>query len=118
MPWWLHLLFWSVVVLTVVLSLLPVEQLPREVHFWDKAQHALGFAALGFLGLQVGARRPVLTLIGLVALGACIEIAQSLTGWRDGDGLDWLADVVGLGLGWLALLAWRWLLTRASSRPG
>lgn len=107
--WWVHLLFWALVCLTVVMSLLPVEQLPQEVHFWDKAQHALGFAALGFLGLQVGTRRPLRMGVALALLGLAIEWAQSLTGWRQGDWQDWLADVVGLVLGWLCLAVWRWL---------
>jgi VanZ family protein len=114
--WWLRGLFWMLVMFVVALSLLPVEQLPRDLNLWDKAQHALGFGALGLLGLHVGARRPVQSLLGLAVLGACIEVAQSMTGWRYGDWLDWLADVVGLGLGWLALVVWRWLLMRAGRR--
>ena len=58
-PWWVLLLFWALVLLTVVLSLLPVEQLPREIQFWDKAQHALGFAGLAFLGVLAYARWPL-----------------------------------------------------------
>jgi VanZ family protein len=113
--WWVRWLFWALVGITLVLSLLPVEQLPREVHFWDKAQHALGFAGLSFLGLRVGASRPRLTLVALALLGLGIEWAQSLTGWRQGDWQDWLADLVGLAMGWQALrlvqhLAPRWRL--------
>lgn len=111
-PWWVRLLFWALVCVTVVMSLLPVEQLPQAAHFWDKAQHALGFAALAFMGLQVGARRPLGTLVALAVLGMGIEGAQSLTGWRQGDWQDWLADVVGLALGWQALWASRQLLPR------
>ena len=110
--WWVRGLFWALVLLTVVMSLIPVEQLPQEVHFWDKAQHALGFAALAFLGLQVGARRPLVALLALAGLGLCIEGAQSLTGWRQGDWQDWVADLVGLALGWLAL----WAVRQASGR--
>jgi VanZ family protein len=110
--WWVQLLFWALVCVTVVMSLLPVEQLPQAAHFWDKAQHALGFAALAFLGLQVGARRPLGTLLALAVLGLGIEWAQSLTGWRQGDWQDWLADVVGLVLGWHGLALSRWLRLR------
>lgn len=107
--WWVQLLFWALVSVTVVLSLLPGEQLPQELHFWDKAQHALGFAGLAFLGLQVGARRPLRTLAALALFGLGIEWAQSLTGWRQGDWQDWLADLVGLLMGWPCLALWRWL---------
>lgn len=115
-PWWVLLLFWALVLLSVVLSLLPVEQLPREVQFWDKAQHALGFAGLAFLGVLAYARWPLRVLAGLALLGLCIEVAQSLTGWRHGDGWDWLADLVGLLMGWQALLLWRWLAARVRAR--
>ena len=63
------------------MSLLPVEQLPQEVHFWDKAQHALGFSALGFLGLQVGARRPLRMWVALALLGLGIGLFAVLGGW-------------------------------------
>lgn len=89
----------------VVLSLTPVEHLPPQVFdLWDKAQHAFGFAVLAVLGVLAYPRRPVGWVLGLLALGAGIEVAQSLTGWRYGDMADWVADaagvVVGLPLGW------------------
>mgnify|MGYP006157421105 CR=1 FL=1 len=64
------------------------------------AQHALGFAGLTFLGVLAYARWPLRVLAGLALLGLCIEVAQSLTGWRHGDGWDWLADLVGLKAYW------------------
>lgn len=110
---WVRLLFWALVCGTVVMSLLPVAQLPQAVVFWDKAQHALGFAALAFLGLLVGARRPWRTLAALALLGLGIEAAQSLTPWRQGDWLDWLADLLGLALGAVCLGLVRWRVQHA-----
>lgn len=107
--------FWACVLSTVFLSLVPVERLPQAFHWWDKAQHALGFAVLTALGLlaypQVGWR----LLWGLLLLGACIELAQAASGWRRGDWLDLLADAVGI----LAVMA-VWHLRRsmrARARP-
>lgn len=99
--------FWTLLLLTLWLSLIPGDQLPQPLHFWDKAQHALGFAALAILGLQSyrGCSKPL--VIGLMLFGAGIECAQWFTGWRQGDLLDWLADCVGLALGgwvWLAVV--------------
>ncbi len=45
----------------------------------------------------------VSVLVGLLIFGAAIEIAQSVTGWRYGDPLDWVADAVGVLAGFLAL---------------
>ncbi|MEO8120386.1 MAG: VanZ family protein [Rhodoferax sp.] len=101
--------FWTLVLLTLWLSLVPVDQLPSELHFWDKAQHALGFAALAFLGLLAYPGRTLSLLVGLVLFGAGIECAQALSGWRQGDLLDWLADIAGLLIGSLTLYAVRML---------
>jgi VanZ family protein len=96
--------FWGCLLAVVVLSLLPGERLPAVFAWWDKAQHALGFAILTGLGLlaygQVRWRLPA----GLLLLGALIELAQGASGWRTGDWRDLLADAVGIVL---TLLLWR-----------
>jgi VanZ family protein len=103
---WLRVLFWLAVLSVAILSLLPSQRLPGfTATVWDKAQHAGGFALLALLGLRAYAAGsgkgtgPV--LVGLVALGIAIELAQSATGWRHGDARDVLADAVGLALGWM-----------------
>jgi hypothetical protein len=52
------------------------------VPFWDKAQHALGFSGLAPLGLPAYPGRTRQLTFGLMLLGAGIECAQALTGWR------------------------------------
>ena len=94
-PW----LFWSLLIATLWLSLIPSDQVPSAFHFWDKAQHALGFAVLAFFGLLSYSGRIKTLVFGLILLGAGIECAQWLTGWRQGDWADWIADFVGLGIG-------------------
>jgi len=91
--------FWALVPATLWLSLVPVEHIPAAFSFWDKAQHALGFAGLALLGLMAYPGRSVLLVCGLMLFGVGIEIAQWLTGWRQGDWQDWLADCAGLVLG-------------------
>jgi hypothetical protein len=93
--------FWGGLTVTVWLSLVPVDQLPSAFNFWDKAQHALGFAALAFTGLLGYPRHLRVLLPGLMLLGLGIEYAQYLTGWRQGDWADWLADCAGIALGCL-----------------
>jgi len=98
--------FWMLVLATLWLSLIPVDQVPTVFSFWDKAQHALGFAVLGFLGLKTYPGQIGRLLLGLALFGIGIEVAQWLTGWRYGDWQDWIADCVGIMMGWLA---WRLL---------
>nr|WP_315465783.1 VanZ family protein [uncultured Rhodoferax sp.] len=88
------------------MSLLPGEQIPRSIVFWDKSQHALGFAALTVLGLMAYTSAVPRVLVGLLLFGAGIECAQTLTGWRQGDWMDWLADAFGIALGTGAMVMW------------
>ncbi len=97
--WLWKALFWTLLLATLWLSLVPVEQVPAAFSFRDKAQHALGFAGLALLGLMAYPKRILTVLFGLMLFGAAIELAQWLTGWRQGDWQDWLADGVGLILG-------------------
>lgn len=103
--------FWCLVAATTVLSLLPVDELPpMMINWWDKAQHALGFAALTTLGLCAYWPRWRPLIAGLLLYGVAIELAQAATGWRTGDVLDWIADatgVMGTLLPWLAIQSFR-----------
>lgn len=99
--------FWACLLGVVVLSLTPVQQLPPQVlNLWDKAQHAGGFAVLTLLGLWAYPQRAIKLLAAMLALGVGIEVAQSATGWRYGDVLDWVADAVGVAA---AYTVWRLL---------
>lgn len=100
--------FWLFVLVTLWLSLIPVDQVPKAFSFWDKAQHALGFAALAFLGLLAYPGQILSMMFGLVLFGAGIECAQWLTGWRFGDWQDWVADCVGLVMGAVVWRLMRW----------
>lgn len=97
--------FWVLVLATLWLSLMPAERIPSTFHFWDKAQHALGFAALAYFGLTGYARQARRVVLGLVVFGIVIEVLQHLSGWRHGDWLDWVADCAGLLIGYAALRA-------------
>lgn len=85
-----------------VLSLLPGEALPPlAFNVWDKTQHLGAFAALALLGLWAFPQRPLALLLTLLVYGVLIELAQAATGWRYGDWQDWLADALGVVLGFV-----------------
>jgi VanZ family protein len=96
--------FWLGVLTVVGLSLVPGDQLPAAFAWWDKAQHAMGFALLTAMGLLAYTRSRWHVPAGLLMLGAFIELAQGASGWRTGEWRDLLADAVGIVL---ALLLWR-----------
>lgn len=92
------ILFWSCCTGGLVLALLPADMLTAPVfNWWDKAQHAVGFAILGLLGrVAYPNTRPCKLFAGLLGFGVAIEVAQYIAGWRFGDPLDAVADGVGL----------------------
>ena len=106
--------FWLLCTLIAVLSLLPADQLPPQtLDIWDKAQHAIGFMMLSVAGLAAYPHRYRALSVGLLVFGAAIELAQSFTTWRYGDGWDWVADAVGIG----SIMLIAYLFTSRASRP-
>jgi VanZ family protein len=79
----------------------------------DKLLHFAGF--LGFMVWFGGVFQPrfaPLVVLGLSAYGLLIELLQSLTVTRQAEGLDLVADISGVLLGWLLCVAGlsRWCL--------
>ncbi len=113
-PHFIQSAFWAGVLGTTFLSLVPVEFLPQAFNWWDKAQHALGFAVLTVLGLLAYPEARWHLSFGLLLFGGCIELAQAASGWRHGDWLDLLADAVGVVVVLTPWCLWRFASKRAS----
>ncbi len=107
--------FWITLAAILFLTLDPHSP---TLHFLnDKVAHALAFFALAALGHAAwGRRRLLILLVGLAALGAAIELLQSmpLIG-RDAELFDWIADLAGIAI-WLALSALHALLRKIVDR--
>lgn len=102
-----RILFWCATLIVLVLTQTPSSMMPKFIFsIWDKAQHALAFGALALLGTASYPRQRIGVVIGLLAFGGAIEIAQWLTGWRQGDWLDLLADGVGIAIGYAVVRLW------------
>ncbi len=109
--------FWGAIGVVLFFSLLPAEHLPSiAFDIWDKTQHALGFVTLGVLGVWAYKQAPKPVLLGLIVYGAVIELLQSLTGWRNGDWLDWLADTIGVAMAYLLVRLWKRSINRKENR--
>lgn len=104
---------WLGVAGLVMLSLLPLPQIGPELPQGDKWGHLLAYASLSLYFAQWAAstRQRALQALGLLALGALLELLQGLTGYRRGEWLDLLANGAGVLLGASLALgpAGRWL---------
>jgi hypothetical protein len=101
-PRLMRLLFWGALSLLSIAAVLPGSYLPPITNeIWDKAQHALAYAALTLIGFSVFANRKPALVGGLFFHGAAIELVQALLVWRYGDWLDWVADAVGIVTGYV-----------------
>jgi VanZ family protein len=91
---------------------------PPEIDFgWDKLNHTLAFAALGFsacLGCGGDRRACLRWSAALLAFGGLIEIAQLFVPGRSSEWGDWLGDALGIAGG--AVLALAMLRAAASTR--
>jgi VanZ family protein len=111
--WW-RLAFWLATLVVCVTSLSPTDKLPSLLFGgWDKAEHALAYAALAFLGWWAYPAQRLVTLAGLVLYGGVIEIMQFASGWRKGDLVDWLADAIGIAIGFIVA---RWMSKAVGGR--
>ena len=103
-PWRTLLALLIATILWLALSPAP----PKTVDSgWDKANHAMAFAALAFTSVWALWPRPrtwVWLVPALLAFGGAIEIAQTFLPPREGDWADLLADGVGIAVGLLVAL--------------
>jgi lipopolysaccharide/colanic/teichoic acid biosynthesis glycosyltransferase/VanZ family protein len=92
--------FWMCVVAVLVLALIPpVPNMPTTG--WDKSNHLLAFTVLTLLvRWAYPSRKLPMLLLMLLAFGGVIEVLQALTPIRFAEWADWLADCLGVLLGW------------------
>jgi VanZ family protein len=86
---------------TVVVCLVPMPKSPIPIEGGDKLEHALGWFAITIWYAQLAAvpRALLARACGFLALGAAIELAQSLTSWRSADPWDLVANAAGVAVG-------------------
>jgi|TARA_B110000908_G_scaffold172446_1_gene239880 VanZ family protein len=93
------------VVLTVAM-LWPIHQSPPAPNGIDKLVHLIAFAAMAFPLARTGRIGLVPVFVGASAFGGLIELIQPSFG-RSADMQDWIADIVGVGLGIVLALLYR-----------
>lgn len=86
---------------TIVVCLVPMPKSPIPIEGSDKLEHALGWFAITIWYAQLAAvpRALLARACGFLALGAALELAQSLTTWRSADPWDLVANAAGVAAG-------------------
>ena len=93
------------------LSLAPSDALP-SVDLWDKAEHALAYAALTVAWILAFPNRIWFAAAGVFAFGVAVELLQaSMHFGRVGHLYDVAANLIGIALG-LAAMGWMRLMSR------
>jgi VanZ family protein len=91
-----------IVFMILYLSLERGEKLP-SVPGGDKLHHFIAYGTLMGWWAQIFVRQRLLVAIACVGLGVLIEFLQPMVSNRYFELLDIVADVVGVGIGWLCM---------------
>lgn len=96
--------FWLLWTIATALMLLPASELPT-VNIWDKAEHAMTFAALMALVWPAYQHRFAAQILALylVGYGIAIECIQHFIPSRSFSVLDMVADSIGVAVIFLLL---------------
>lgn len=96
--------YWFLICCTLVLLLLPLSSdASNTLTYFDKLVHALIFLVLTAMAIRIWTSHHLLTVLLLIAFGGLTELMQGLTGWRTASWADFVADTVGVLLGWFTL---------------
>ena len=116
--WRLLLLLFAAVI--SYLALMPTSPASIEIDSgWDKLNHIVGFAAMGFVGCMgwpISGRARLFVLLALFAFGGLIELLQLAIPEADSEWGDLVADAVGIAFG--ACPAILLLRSTPRDRPG
>jgi len=103
---WRRAAFGLALTVILVLSLMPVPDGLQVFSWQDKLEHATAFLVLGLMAAAARLGRVRLRVVGLLAYGALIEVAQSMVPYRSAELADWAADAIGVALAVLIARCW------------
>jgi len=86
----------------MVLMVMPVTGSLSRIPIPDKVSHLILFAVLGFLSSWALPKKHVIGITGSLVFAFLTEAVQFYLPYRQMDAVDLLADILGIGTGWLA----------------
>jgi len=99
---------WILVVLAVIVSIMPLSEMPKMGGVSDKLEHAVAYSALAlwFAGIYPKSRYPLIG-VALLVMGIVIEGLQgAMNLGRQADMRDVYANTFGIVCGLLLALIW------------
>jgi VanZ family protein len=99
---------WILVVLAVIVSIMPLSEMPKMGGVSDKLEHAVAYSALAlwFAGIYPKSRYPLIG-VALLVMGIVIEGLQgAMNLGRHADMRDVYANTLGIVCGLLLALIW------------
>ena len=101
-----QILFWLCIAATISISLTPGVVGKPLFQMQDKVAHAAIYAVLFFVCEHAYSNRFPLWALALVlaGFGLSMELAQSMTTYRQAEGWDMLANITGILIVWLLML--------------
>jgi len=99
---------WILVVLAVIVSIMPLSEMPKMGGVSDKLEHAVAYSALAlwFAGIYPKSRYPLIG-VALLVMGIVIEGLQgAMNLGRKADMRDVYANTLGIVCGLLLALIW------------
>ena len=95
---------WALLLIVGVLSLINLSESPADDFFWDKANHAIAYAAIaGWWAALVPGRRWKAAALAMT-FGLSMEFAQAVLPYRAFELADMVANGVGVVIGLLLSL--------------
>ncbi len=87
---------WAMVLTVVVLSLVPLPDVPNSVPNSDKWLHFTTYFILTYWFLHSYYKKPIPITVGFVLLGTLLECLQALTVYRYWEWLDLVMNISGV----------------------
>jgi VanZ family protein len=93
---------WSLVLAVIVLALIPPPSITKGAIYTDKIGHFIAYFILmgWFAQIYHVPKQRLLFMIGFLLLGGLLEILQGLSGIRQADWFDMLANSTGVLAAW------------------
>ena len=92
-------IFWLLFLAVILGAVMPQSNSPQLFALADKVVHTVAFLVLTLVGLRAYPSKVLVMVVVLIALGGLIEILQGYTSTRSQEWEDFLADILGVGLG-------------------